>query len=146
MLRRYDAAIAQMLEHDKASGEIGCILANTRIELFIIAEQRKDIHRWIKILLFLGILMIPLYSILDYFNVHEGLFLPFLMARLTASAFLTVITLVVHFSFVSAIDHLYGYLFTIVVGGVISWMTVNLGVPWKYVHTIANALDRKSVV
>jgi len=122
--------------------------------------QQTLIHRWIKILLFLGIFLIPLYSILDYFTVPEGLFLPFLIARLTASALLIVITLVVHFSPVSAIDHLYGYLFTIIVGGVISWMTVNLGgfdsgyyaglnlvviavnlvVPWKYVHTIANAL------
>lgn len=122
--------------------------------------QRTLIHRWIKILLFLGIFLIPLYSILDYFTVPEGLFFPFLIARLTASALLIAITLVVHFSPVSAIDHLYGYLFTIVVGGVIAWMTVKLGgfdsgyyaglnlvviavnlvVPWKYVHTIANAL------
>ncbi len=122
--------------------------------------QQTLIHRWIKILLLLGIVLIPLYSILDYFTVPDDLFIPFLIARLTASALLVVIVAAVHFSPVSAIDQVYGYLFTVVVGGVIAWMTVKLGgfnsgyyaglnlviiavnlvIPWKYVHTIANAI------
>src|SRR5690554_2452910 len=89
--------------------------------------QQTLIHRWIKILLLLGIVLIPLYSILDYFTVPDDLFIPFLIARLTASALLVVIVAAVHFSPVSAIDQVYGYLFTVVVGGVIAWMTVKLG-------------------
>lgn len=122
--------------------------------------QQTLVYSWIRILFFLGIFLIPLFIVLDFFTTPDELFYPFMYARLIVSFVLLVMTVVVHFSGPSAIVQIHGYIFTAIVGGMIAWMTARLGgfdsgyyaglnlvvisvnliIPWRFTHTVVNGI------
>jgi sigma-B regulation protein RsbU (phosphoserine phosphatase) len=137
-------------------------LAEDKNHQFDITEFRpylnSIIHSWSKILLLLGIIFVPLFIVLDYFMMPKELLLRFGIYR-----FLTTSIMIIQYFSIRAtkpgkFSYYQGYLFSVVVGGMIVLMTVNLGgfnssyyaglnlviiavnilLPWEALHSAIN--------
>jgi len=116
------------------------------------------IHSWLKILLILGIIFVPLFLILDYFMMPKELLLRFGIYRSVATLVMIIQYIFLRGTKAEKPPHFHGYLFAIIVGGMIVLMTVNLGgfnssyyaglnlviiavnilLPWQAVHSAIN--------
>ena len=116
------------------------------------------IHSWLRILLILGIIFVPLFVVLDYFMMPKELLLRFGIYRFIATLVIIVQYVFLHWIKPEKPPHYHGYLFAIIVGGMIVLMTVNLGgfnssyyaglnlviiavnilLPWQAVHSAIN--------
>jgi len=120
----------------------------------------KIIHEWSITLSALAFILVPLFFILDYFTMPQHLLPRFAAYRIIA----TIIPLIQYFIIKKTapgmISHIHGYIVSLVVGGVIAIMTVDLGgfdssyyaginlviigvnllLPWKAYHSAINGL------
>ncbi|PKL17228.1 MAG: LacI family transcriptional regulator [Spirochaetae bacterium HGW-Spirochaetae-5] len=120
----------------------------------------KIIHEWSITLSALAFILVPLFFILDYFTMPQHLLPKFAAYRLIA----TVVPLTQYFIIKKTspgmLSHIHGYLVSLVVGGVIAVMTVDLGgfdssyyaginlviigvnllLPWKAYHSAVNGI------
>ncbi len=120
----------------------------------------KIIHEWSITLSALAFILVPLFFILDYFTMPQHLLPKFAAYRLIA----TVIPLTQYFIIKKTspgmLSHIHGYLVSLVVGGVIAVMTIDLGgfdssyyaginlviigvnllLPWKAYHSAVNGI------
>jgi phosphoserine phosphatase RsbU/P len=88
------------------------------------------IHSWLETLTILGFTLIPLFFLLDFVSIpreYAGLLPRFGVYRLAVTVFVLGQYWVVRRSKPGPRSHWHGYLFTFVVGGMISKMTVDLG-------------------
>lgn len=85
------------------------------------------IHSWSKILLLLGIIFVPLFIVLDYFMLPKELLLRFVIYRFMTTCIIFVQYFIIRASKPGKASYYHGYFFSIIVGGMIVLMTVNLG-------------------
>lgn len=122
--------------------------------------QQEIMHRWMRTLAFLGILLVPLFFVLDTFVIPANLLPLFGFYRGFATAVAILQVIILSFTRPSRWTLLHGYVFSFVVGGVISLMTTQLGgfnspyyaginlvlmganllLPWHWVHAALNSL------
>ena len=107
----------------------------------------------------LGAVVVPLYVPLDWFALPAPVFERFLQYRAGLAAALALQLVLIRITRPSRFSFLHGYAFTLMVAGVISWMTVELGgfdspyyvglnlaiaanllLPWRPVHAVLNSL------
>jgi len=129
---------------------------NMPFELFL----NKIIHEWSKILVTLGFSLVPIFFILDFFTMPQNLLPQFAVYRLTA----TVVPLIQYFIIKNTkpgkLSYIHGYIVSLVVGGAIVLMTIDLGgfnsryyaginlviiavnllLPWPAIHSAINAV------
>lgn len=118
------------------------------------------VHSWSKTLAALGFSLIPLFFVLDLVTMPRHLLKQFGMYRLVSTAVVFAQYFVLHYTKPGPRSHLHGYFFTFVVGGVIAWMTHDLGgfdssyyaglnlvmiavnmlLPWSVSNSVFNAL------
>jgi serine phosphatase RsbU (regulator of sigma subunit) len=117
------------------------------------------VHAWSGTVVGLGMVLVPLFVLLDYYTMPPELLGRFAVYRGLATAFCLLQFLVIRRTRPGPLSFLHGYLFTIVVGGMIVWMTVDLGgydssyyaglnlviatsifLPWSEVHSSVNAV------
>ncbi len=87
----------------------------------------KIIHEWSLTLTALAFVLVPLFFILDYFTMPADLLPRFALYRITATAIPVIQYFIIKKTSPGTFSHLHGYLVSLVVGGVIAIMTVNLG-------------------
>ncbi|MCP4137572.1 MAG: methyl-accepting chemotaxis protein [bacterium] len=117
-------------------------------------------HDWLKVLTMIVIVLVPLFFVLDYFTAPEELVHSFGVFRLAVTVITIVQHLVIRFTKSGFNSIIHGYIVSIVIAGMITVMTVNLGgfdsgyyaglnlviiviallLPWKPVHGAANSL------
>jgi len=85
------------------------------------------IHQWSTTLSFLAISLVPAFFILDMFLVPKENLYVFGMYRIVATVISIIIFAFVRFSTPSKLSYSFGYVVTLVVGGVIALMTRSLG-------------------
>src|SRR5690606_10877773 len=85
------------------------------------------LHTWLRTLALLGITLVPLYYILDYFIVPVELRLTFLAYRLSATALMIVDLVLIIKTRSSRFSVVHGYFISLLLGSIISWMSVLLG-------------------
>lgn len=84
-------------------------------------------HKWLKIILILGITLVPLFGLLDLVIMPKDKLKLFLSLRFLVSGILVLqLLLVLKFEWNKTIK-LHAYFFTFLVGGLISFMTTHLG-------------------
>ena len=107
----------------------------------------------------LGAVVVPLCVALDWFALPAPVFERFLQFRAGLTAALALQLVLIRITRPSRFSFLHGYAFTLMVAGVISWMTVELGgfdspyyvglnlviaanllLPWRPVHAVLNSL------
>lgn len=118
------------------------------------------IHAWCATLSALGFSLIPLFLILDYFTMPAELLSRFAVYRGVTTAAVVIQHLIVRKTRPTRHSYLHGYLFSILVGGMIVRMTVDLGgfdssyyaglnlvivavnllLPWRAVHSAVNGI------
>jgi sigma-B regulation protein RsbU (phosphoserine phosphatase) len=115
-------------------------------------------HSWASVVVILGAVLVPLFVVLDRYALERPLFYRFAMARGVFTALVFAEWLVIKLTRPSRWSFVHGYVFTTLVGGVITWMTVELGgfdssywpgltlviltnllMPWRTGHAIANS-------
>lgn len=116
------------------------------------------IHQWLKTLTGLGITLIPLFGILDYFIMPTSVVHQIWIYRLINTSILIVQYLIIRKTRPARFSYLHGYFasavtsitiiqMTVVLGGFNSSyyqglnlviIAVNLLIPWRYVHSIIN--------
>jgi sigma-B regulation protein RsbU (phosphoserine phosphatase) len=120
---------------------------------------RGLIHRWCGTAAMLGALVVPLFLLLDWIALPVAYFERALWLRAALTAALALQLVIVRLTRPGRFSLLHGYAFTLMVGGALSWMTVELGgfdspyyaglnlvvaanllIPWRPVHAGANAL------
>jgi serine phosphatase RsbU (regulator of sigma subunit) len=106
-----------------------------------------------------GAVVVPLWLVLDWLALPAPVFELFLRTRAALTAALALQLVLIRLTRPSPFSFLHGYLFTLLVGGVMSWMTVKLGgfdspyyvglnlvivanllLPWEPVHALVNSL------
>ncbi len=117
------------------------------------------IHRWLKVLSLLGIILVPLFFVLDSFMMPRELLPLFGIYRGASTAVVLVLFIIIRRTRAGLLSYIHGYLVTISVGGAIALMTVDLGgfnssyyaglnlviigvnllLPWKSLHSALNA-------
>ncbi len=117
------------------------------------------IHEWLRTLALLGFILVPLFFILDYFTMPSELLTRFGIYRLIATFIIIAHYYIIRRSNPSRFSYLHAYVLTVVVGGMIAQMTVDLGgfdsryyaglnlvliavnllMPWKAVHAAVNS-------
>lgn len=117
-------------------------------------------HRWIKIVLVIGAILVPGFSFLDYVVIPRTLFFTFLVLRVGSSAIIMIQYLVARVTRPGPYTLAHGYIMTLATGVPIAIMTVLLGgftspyyaglnlviiganlfLPWRYIHTALNGL------
>jgi serine phosphatase RsbU (regulator of sigma subunit) len=107
----------------------------------------------------LGAVVVPLWVVLDWLALPAPVFERFLRYRAGLTAALALQLVFIRFTRPSRFSLLHGYAFTLLVGGAMSWMTVELGgfdspyyvglnlviaanllLPWEPVHALVNSL------
>ncbi len=116
------------------------------------------LHSWLKVLA-IGATFIPFFYILDYIVVPEEILPRFLKYRIIATLIAYIQYFVIRYTKPGIISYFHGYFFSIVVGGIITLMTVDLGgfnstyyaglsllifgvnllIPWKSLHSALNS-------
>jgi serine phosphatase RsbU (regulator of sigma subunit) len=121
--------------------------------------QLALLHRWCGTIAMLGALVVPMFLLLDFVTLPAETFDRFLGYRALLTAALAIQLLIVRLTRPGRLTHLHGYLFTLLAGGVLSWMTVELGgfdsgyyaglyvvvaanllLPWRSLHAGVNAV------
>ncbi|EMJ96016.1 ATP-binding protein [Leptospira alstonii] len=117
-------------------------------------------HSWLKTLCILGFTLIPLFIALDYFMIPADRFKNFVFYRTIATILILIQYLILRLTKPSGYASLHGYFFSIVVGLMISLMTLELGgfdssyyaglnlvmiavivlIPWDFDHAVINSL------
>lgn len=85
------------------------------------------VHSWSKTLAVLGFTLVPLFFILDIFTMPKELLLRFGIYRLVATVLVAAQYWVLKTTKPGRLSQFHGYFFAVVVGGVISLMTTDLG-------------------
>ncbi len=117
------------------------------------------VHSWSATVVMLGVVLVPLFVILDWIALPRELFRTFAANRAIVTALIFVQWLVIKFTRPSRWSMVHGYVFTVLVGGVIVWMTVDLGgfdssyyaglnlvimanllLPWRSFHAFLNSM------
>jgi len=118
------------------------------------------IHEWLKTLTILGFTLVPLFMILDFFTMPAELLPRFGLYRLFSTVLLVAQHILIRRSRPSRFSYLHAFFSSIVVGGIIALMTVDLGgfnsryyaglnlviigvnllMPWKAVYSAINSL------
>lgn len=118
------------------------------------------IHEWLKILTILAFILVPIFFILDYFIMPQELLQRFGIYRLACTLVLIIQYVVIRQTKPSRLSYLHAYLISVIVGGMIALMTVNLGgfdssyyaglnlviigvnlwMPWKALHSAINCI------
>jgi phosphoserine phosphatase RsbU/P len=118
------------------------------------------VHAWSATLTIIGIVIIPLFLVLDYFTMPRELLGRFAWYRGSVTAALLVIHIVVRRARAGRLSFVYSYVSTLLVAGMIAWMTkdlggfdssyyaglnlvvvaVNLMLPWQAYHSAINGL------
>lgn len=121
--------------------------------------HRALLHRWCGTTAMIGSLVVPSFILLDWITLPAALFDRFLRLRAALTAALALQLVVIRLTRPGRLSVLHGYLFTLLAGGVLSWMTVELGgfdsayyaglnlvvaanllLPWRPLHAGVNAL------
>jgi sigma-B regulation protein RsbU (phosphoserine phosphatase) len=117
------------------------------------------LHRWCGTAAMLGAVLVPLFLLLDWVTLPAAIFERFVRYRALVTAALAVQLTIIRITRPTRFSFLHGYLFTFLVGGAISWMTVELGgfdsayyagvnlviatnlvLPWRPLHATINSL------
>ncbi|MEW5853153.1 MAG: PP2C family protein-serine/threonine phosphatase [Myxococcota bacterium] len=118
------------------------------------------IHDWSRIITALGISLIPLFGVLDYFTMPTSLLPRFWGYRAATTLLVVAQYFVIRRTQPGRLSHLHGYVFSLVVGGMIVLMTRDLGgfdsayyaglnlvivavnvfLPWRAIHSALNGL------
>lgn len=123
-------------------------------------EEYRDtlVHQWMKIISLLGVSLVPLFLVVDWFTLPREGMQRFVMFRGVTTLLLLVQLLVLRATKPNRFSFLHGYVFGALVGGMIVWMTVDLGgftsgyyiglmlvifpvnvlLPWRSVHSAIN--------
>ncbi|MCA1828043.1 MAG: PP2C family protein-serine/threonine phosphatase [Myxococcales bacterium] len=116
------------------------------------------IHDWMKILAILGVVLVPLFLLLDYITMPEELLRRFAMYRGSVTLAVALLYILLRVTRPSRWSFIYGYIFSILVCGMIVLMTVDLGgfssayyaglmlvifpvnvlLPWRAIHSVFN--------
>jgi hypothetical protein len=115
-------------------------------------------HSWASVVVMLGAVLVPLFVLLDWYALPRPMFHRFAMARGLCTALTFSQWVVIKLTKPSRWSFIHGFVFTTIVGGVITWMTVELGgfdssywpglnlviltnllMPWRTPHAIANS-------
>ena len=125
-------------------------------ELFIY----KIVHEWSTTLASLAFILVPLFFILDYFTMPRHLLPKFAVYRMIGTMIPILQYFIIRRTSPGKLSYIHGYLVTLVVGGVIAIMTVDIGgfessyyaginlviigvnllLPWEAVHSVVNGL------
>ncbi|BDG03023.1 PP2C family protein-serine/threonine phosphatase [Anaeromyxobacter oryzae] len=103
--------------------------------------------------------LVPLFLVLDWFTMPPELFGRFATYRFAVTGFMVVQLVTIRLTHASRWSFLHGFAFTVIVGGMITWMTVDLGgfdssyyaglnliiaanllIPWRTSYAAANSL------
>ncbi len=117
------------------------------------------IHRWCGTVAMLGAVVVPLFLVLDWLALPAPVFERFLRYRAGLTAALALQMVAIRLTRPGRFSVLHGYVFTLLVAGAMSWMTVELGgfdsqyyvglilviaanllLPWQPVHAVLNSL------
>ena len=118
------------------------------------------IHDWLKTLTALAFILVPVFFILDYFIIPPKHLQSFGIYRLICTLILIIQYVVICQTKPSRLSYLYGYVVSVIVGGMIALMTVilggfnssyyagltlvimgvNLWMPWKALHSAINSI------
>src|SRR5688572_3364946 len=92
-------------------------------------DEYRDvlIHDWMKILAIAGVVLIPLFLLLDYVTMPTELLRRFAAYRAAATATSLAQYLILRSSKPSRFSFVHGYVLSFLVAGMIVWMTVDLG-------------------
>lgn len=85
------------------------------------------IHEWLRTLALLSFILVPLFFILDYFTMPGELLPRFGIYRLIATSIIIAQYYIIRHSRPNRLSYLHAYVISIVVGGIIALMTVDLG-------------------
>lgn len=141
---------------NKMSMEEQAIIDAQDFDMFL----NRIIHDWLKTLTLLGITLVPLFFILDYFIVPKTLLGKVGIYRFIATFIVFFQYLIIRSTQPNRLSYLHGYIVSIVIGGVIVLMTrdlggfessyyaglnlviigVNLLLPWKAKHSAFNSM------
>jgi sigma-B regulation protein RsbU (phosphoserine phosphatase) len=123
-------------------------------------QRHRDglVHEWSGTVAGLAMVLVPMFLVLDYFTMPAALLGRFAVYRGSVTAFLLLQLLFIRKTPASRLSFLHGYVFTALVGGMIVWMTVDLGgfnstyyaglnlviaasifLPWRQLHSALNA-------
>jgi serine phosphatase RsbU (regulator of sigma subunit) len=116
-------------------------------------------HSWASTVVMLGAVLVPLFVVLDWYALPRPMFERFATARGIFTALIFSQWVVIKLTRPSRWSFVHGYVFTTLVGGVITWMTVELGgfnssywaglnlvimtnllMPWRTPHAVVNSL------
>jgi sigma-B regulation protein RsbU (phosphoserine phosphatase) len=89
--------------------------------------KMRIIHQWAQTMALLGVILVPLFLILDYFAVPGALLPRFILYRGIGSGIAGIQYIILRNTKPTRLSYLHGYLFTLVIGGVIILMTADLG-------------------
>lgn len=116
------------------------------------------VHHWCGTVAVVAAVLVPAFLLLDGFTVPPALVARFAQYRLVVTGALVLLVLAVRITPPSRLSFLYGFAFTAAVGGMIAWMTVDLGgfdssyyaglnlviaanllIPWRAAYAAANS-------
>ncbi|MGD2125132.1 MAG: PP2C family protein-serine/threonine phosphatase [Desulfobacteraceae bacterium] len=120
----------------------------------------SNIHEVLKTLTALALILVPAFFILDFYTMPKDLLQRFGLYRLTATAIVIAQYILIRQTKPSKLSYLHGYFFSVIVGGMIALMTVELGgfdsryyaglnlvifgvnlfLPWKTRHSAINSI------
>jgi len=118
------------------------------------------IHTWLKTLTTFAFTLVPIFFILDYFTMPEDLLPRFGLYRLVPTIIVIIQYFIIRETKPSKYSYLHGYLISIIVAGMITLMTIDLGgfnsryyaglnlviigvillLPWRVIHSAINSL------
>jgi sigma-B regulation protein RsbU (phosphoserine phosphatase) len=123
------------------------------------AYHDQLVHSWSGIVVLLGVVLVPIFVILDWYAVPREMFVRFATWRGIVTALIMAQWVVIRLTRPSRWSAVHGYVFTLLVGGVITWMTVELGgfdssyyaglnlvimanllIPWRPFHAFLNSM------
>ncbi len=120
----------------------------------------RIVHEWSTTLVALAFILVPLFFILDYFTMPAELLPKFALYRMIGTFIPLVQYFVIKRTGYGKLSYLHGYLVSLVVGGVIALMTIDIGgfdssyyaginlviigvnllLPWEAIHSAINGL------
>jgi serine phosphatase RsbU (regulator of sigma subunit) len=124
-------------------------------------ERYQDglVHQWCGTVALLGAVLVPVFVVLDWFMLPPEAFERFARFRGIVTGIAAVQVLVIRFTRPRRLSFLHGYATTLLVGGMIAWMTVELGgfdssyyaglnlvvaanllLPWRTFHAALNSI------
>ncbi|HEX9053129.1 MAG TPA: PP2C family protein-serine/threonine phosphatase [Anaeromyxobacter sp.] len=115
-------------------------------------------HSWASVVVLLGTVLVPSFVVLDWYALARPMFERFATARGVCTALTLTQWIILKITKPSRWSFVHGYVFTTLVGGVITWMTVELGgfdssywaglnlvimtnllMPWRTPHAVVNS-------